>query len=577
MLINKSTSIIDNLKVAFYKVINEKWPNIINIEQINIFCSKNNHHGHFFSNIALILNKLVTNVHHENVAVYLKTELFKNNLWFAQIIIDQGFINLTLTNQVLYSVINQFHHDGLFNINVTKPLAYNVEFVSANPTGLLHVGHARNAVYGDVVSNILKQAGHTVIKEYYVNDFGNQIQNLTESVWKSYCDIFQKPCDIDKTYLGDEINDVAKFITGIYGDTLLSYDLPSLTDKKLNQLNPYLFKIDWTTDIKITDLIRSIAVGYLLDRIKKDLVDYGVFFDVWTNESSFYSNHKIEQMITIFKANEQIEFVDGAWWLKTKQLGDEKNRVLIKSDGTYTYLLPDIVYHVDKLNRSVDRLINIWGADHHDYARRMKQSLAVVGHHNILDIVLMQMVRISKAGEDFKMSKRSGTSITLRYVLDLLGKDALRFFLIAQPADTHFELNLDALAEKNMSNDFYYVQYVYARCHQLIKKSGLAIDTIMAVNSFEDLNLPHEALLAKHLIYFNEVFKKSVESFKPHLLSNYLHELSRYFHSYYATTKIIDPLHPKLMLQKLALILVVKHTVKIILQNIFGIEPLEHI
>ena len=358
-----------------------------------------------------------------------------------------GFINLFLDLNYLHQIIFQINSDGSSYGNLTIGNGQNIclEYVSANPTGFLHVGHGRGAAYGDSLSRIMKKAGFKVNREHYVNDAGNQITNMALSVYERYKELYGVPAEMkDDYYHGKEIITVAEEIKAEFGD------------KYLNNFDMEFFK--------------EYGTKKLLGNLQKDLKRFNVEFDTWFSEKSLYKAGAVEQVLTKLNNDGNTYVHEGATWLKTSNYKDEKDRVIVKTDGSFTYLLPDIAYHANKLSRGYTHLIDVLGADHHGYIERLKAAVSMVGgDSDLIDIEILQMVRVMENGVEVKMSKRSGKAITLSDLLDDVGSDALRYFYVAKSLSTHMDLDLDLMKQKSNDNPVFYAQYAHARICSVFK------------------------------------------------------------------------------------------------------------
>lgn len=317
-----------------------------------------------------------------------------------------------------------------------------VEFVSANPTGNLHLGHARGAAVGDSLCNVLEKAGYEVSREYYINDAGNQINNLALSVEARYFQALgkDKPMPEDG-YHGEDIKEIGQKLADEFGDRFVHEE-----------------------ESERLAFFREYGLKYELGKLREDLENFRVPFDVWYSETSLYQNGKIDQALEALREKGHIYEEDGATWFRSTAFGDDKDRVLIKKDGSYTYLLPDIAYHKDKLDRGFQKLINVWGADHHGYIPRMKAAIEALGYDKeTLEVEIIQLVHLYKNGEKMKMSKRTGKAVTMRDLIDEVGLDAVRYFFAMRGADTHMDFDLDLAVSTSNENPVYYAQYAHAR------------------------------------------------------------------------------------------------------------------
>ena len=459
-------------------------------------------------------------------------------------VVNPGFINLFVKDEMLTDIIVEINKakEEYGKLKRTGK-CYNIEFISANPTGLLHIGHARNAAIGDTLARIWQEVGIDVTREYYINDAGNQIEKLALSVLIRYINLYGRNIPLpEDSYHGAEIIDVAKALKTQFSDKFLylKYD-----NDKILRTTP--------REEELANEIKNYSKTYLLSIIKKTLAEFGVRIDIWYPETDLYRNHLIEAILTNLKSHTYES--EGALWLKTTEKGDDKDRVLVKSDKTFTYFLPDIAYHNVKLARGYDKIFNIWGADHKSYADRMKIAVQLCGFDkDKLTILIMQMVRLMKNGQEFKMSKRSGTSLTMQDLIDAIGKDAARWFLVSQPMDSHLEIDVDKALSKNNNNPLYYVQYAHARINQVLNKVTLE----KKVKSYDELTHPLERELMVFLSIYPNTLLNISHSYNPNIITLYLTNLAKLFHAYYEQVKLIDEGSPKLTQQRMKLIEAIK-------------------
>ena len=415
-------------------------------ENIVVEVPKKREQGDFSTNIAMQLTKVLKD-NSRNIAEKIVEVLSKNTNEIKTIeIAGPGFINIYLNDEYVFSgisnVIKQGENYGSSSIG--KKEKVDIEFVSANPTGILHLGTARGAAYGSNLANIMSFAGYDVTKEYYINDAGNQIINLGISLKERYKGL----CGLEENmpedgYYGSEIIDIAKTIFDKYGNSKLDEDL---------------------------EFFKKVAVDYLLNIIKTDLSNFGVTFDVWTSEKSIRAKGRIEESLKILDEKGLVYKKDNATWLKTTVYGDDKDRVLIKTDGSYTYLVPDIAYHLDKFDRGFDYLVDVFGADHHSYVSRLKASIEALGYDkDKLEVRLLQMVRLLRDGEIVKMSKRTGGNITISELVGEIGKDAARYFFATRSLDGQMDFDINLALKKSSENPFFYVGYANARICSILK------------------------------------------------------------------------------------------------------------
>lgn len=475
---------------------------------------KKREQGDFSTNIAMQLTKVLKD-NPRNIAEKIVEVLSKNTNKIKTIeIAGPGFINIYLNDEYVFSgisnVIKQGENYGSSSIG--KKEKVDIEFVSANPTGILHLGTARGAAYGSNLANIMSFAGYDVTKEYYINDAGNQIINLGVSLKERYKGL----CGLEENmpedgYYGSEIIDIAKTIFDKYGNSKLDEDL---------------------------EFFKKVAVDYLLNIIKTDLSNFGVTFDVWTSEKSIRAKGRIEESLKILDEKGLVYKKDNATWLKTTVYGDDKDRVLIKTDGSYTYLVPDIAYHLDKFDRGFDYLVDVFGADHHSYVSRLKASIEALGYDkDKLEVRLLQMVRLLRDGEIVKMSKRTGGNITISELVGEIGKDAARYFFATRSLDGQMDFDINLALKKSSENPFFYVGYANARICSILKDAKEKnIDICTDIK--EAIDIDSKALLLK-VYEFTEVLASAALKKEPHLITNYVYELASMFHNYYGKHKIL--------------------------------------
>lgn len=506
-----------NLKEQIKEMINSALNELsieFNLESIVVEVPKKREQGDFSTNIAMQLTKVLKD-NPRNIAEKIVEVLSKNTNEIKTIeIAGPGFINIYLNDEYVFSgisnVIKQGENYGSSSIGKKEKI--DIEFVSANPTGILHLGTARGAAYGSNLANIMSFAGYDVTKEYYINDAGNQIINLGVSLKERYKGL----CGLEENmpedgYYGSEIIDIAKTIFDKYGNSKLDEDL---------------------------EFFKKVAVDYLLNIIKIDLSNFGVTFDVWTSEKSIRAKGRIEESLKILDEKGLVYKKDDATWLKTTVYGDDKDRVLIKTDGSYTYLVPDIAYHLDKFDRGFDYLVDVFGADHHSYVSRLKASIEALGYDkDKLEVRLLQMVRLLRDGEIVKMSKRTGGNITISELVGEIGKDAARYFFATRSLDGQMDFDINLALKKSSENPFFYVGYANARICSILKDAKEKnIDICTDIK--EAIDIDSKALLLK-VYEFTEVLVSAALKKEPHLITNYVYELASMFHNYYGKHKIL--------------------------------------
>ena len=523
--------VIESLKLNIQKAFSELGVEV-SLNDIVIEHSKDTAHGDYATNAAM-KNCRLLKMPPVAVANALIEKLDMYGIDHIEIA-GPGFINFFMKNDslqpIVKKIINEQDNFGKLPKNGQK---VNVEFVSANPTGILHVGTARGAAVGDSLARLLEASGYEVTREYYINDAGNQITHLGESIQARYMNLFGIEKEIPEDgYNGQDIHDIAARLKEEYGDSLLN---------KENAL----------------DFFKEKGMKIELDRIIEDLALFRVKHDVFSSEKVIRSNGAVEKELDFLSKYTYQE--DGATLLKTSEFLDDKDRVIVKSNGDYTYFLPDIVYHVNKMSRGFNQLIDVLGADHHGYLNRMKSALMMHGYSaDVLDIALVQMVRFLKNGVEYKASKRSGDAITLRDVCEEVGVDAMRYFFAMRAPSSHLDFDMDLAIEQSSNNPVYYAQYAHARLCSIIEQGkDIKID--------EDAKLlekPSEMALLKHLASFSNVIVDAAKERAPYKITNYIHDLAKLVHGFYTECRVIDRDNIDLSSSRLALCLASKIVMK---------------
>ena len=522
MKIDITNQVKKNIVESIEKNIKQGNFQVKDIPQIILQTTKNKSHGDLATNIALQLSG-ITKLKSMDIANFIVENLDRENNIIAKVeIAKPGFINFWFKENWLYQIIDEIMEkkENYGKINLGKGKRIQVEFVSVNPTGPLHIGHGKCAAVGDTLSNILKAAGFKVEKEYYINDQGRQIDILGQSVQARYNTLLGENREFPSDgYKGEYIIDIAKEIIDKYGD-----------------------KFKGKEDKQSLEFFKEFTLNNILGEIKKDLKNFGVEFDVWFSERSLYKQNRLEGIIDLFKQKNLLYKEKGALWLKTTSFNDEKDRVVIRENGIPTYFASDIAYHRDKHQRGFEKIIDIWGADHHGYVERMKAAMLALGYsQDFFDVLLVQFVTLVKEGKEVGMSTRGGEFITLRDLVKEVGKDVARYFFLMRSYDSHTEFDLDVAKSQSMENPVYYIQYAYARICSIIKKAeqaGIRVDKTEEVN-LQLLDKEEEFELIKKLSSLKEVIKRSALTWKPHLLTTYLYELASLFHKYYTVNRII--------------------------------------
>ena len=535
-------------------IIKSALKNVYNLENIDslvmVEMPKLKDHGDFSSNIALRLAKVLKNSP-INIANSLKSELENNDFIEKVEVVVPGFLNFFVKKDSLSEIINKIIDQGkdYGRNNFGKNEKVMVEYVSANPTGDLHLGHARGAAYGDSLTRVLKFSGYDCLREYYVNDAGNQIEVLGESLYQRYLEALGYEFDLEK--IGYQGKDVKNIALKIEKDINEKYVHDDSDDRKL-----YFKKVGRELE---------------LSKIKKDLDLYRVSFDHYQSELDLYKDGKVKNTLEALKNSGFTYDLDGALWLRTTDFGDDKDRVLIKSDGSYTYLLPDIAYHKDKFDRGYDHLINLFGADHHGYIIRLKAGLKILGYNSdTLDIQIVQMVRLMENGIELKMSKRTGNAITIRELCEDVGVDVARYFFISKPIVSHLDFDLDLARKHSSENPVYYIQYAYARCASILRR----VKEVKKLETYSLLTNDKEVSILKELASFEQILVDICKYKEVNILCNYAYRLASLFHSYYNECKVIDETNSELTTERLALVKAIKITLENAL-NLLGIEVKE--
>lgn len=467
-----------------------------------------------------------------------------------------GFINFYLTNDLVYSELRQILAAGKDYGNFPNKGngLINLEYVSANPTGPLHIGHARGAAWGSALANLYRAAGYNITTEYYINDAGNQIDHLAESVNARYLQLFGMDAEIPEDgYHGLDIVDTAKAIKEKDGRKYLDMD-----------------EKDRLAAFKI------IALKEKLDVIKKDLGDLRVTFDTWYSEKSLYPD-KVHEALEPMKKSGALYEKDGAWWMATTKEGDDKDRVVIRSNGVPTYFCSDIAYHKDKFKRGAKKLIDIWGADHHGYVARLKIALKLQGFNpDDFQVLLLQMVTLLRDGVPVKMSKRTGTAITMRELMDEVGVDATRYFFCSRTLDSQMEFDIDLAKKHSSDNPVYYIQYANARIHSLFAQAQEAKVAYgdWAHTDFTVLTDPSEMDLIKKLEAYHGMLESAAREQAPQRVTRYVFELATLFHHFYKKCRILG-VEEKLTVARLGLITAVQNVLVHAL-GILGVSAPEH-
>ena len=540
-----------NLKSCIINAVKQAFQIDLATEDVVIEIPKEKAHGDYSTNTAMRLTK----------------QLRQNPRMVAQQLIDcldlkqgsiakceiagPGFINFFMETASLANVIAKVlnENEDYGHSDAGQGLKVDVEYVSANPTGDLHPGHARGAAMGDSVTRLMSFAGYDVTREYYVNDAGNQIHNMALSLQARYLQACGMDAEIPEDgYHGPDLIKIAEDLKQEYGEEMAHKD----------KAETYAF-------------FRKEGLKAELEKLKRDLAAFRVEFDVWTSEQSIYDRGMVAKALDTLKAQGMTYENEGALWLRTTDFNDDKDRVLIKTDGSYTYLTPDIAYHVDKFDRGYDKLIDFFGADHHGYINRLKAAVQSLGKNkDALEVDIIQMARMVKDGEEFKMSKRTGKAVALKDLVEEAGVDAVRYFFVSRAADTHMDFDIDMAKKQTNENPVYYAQYAHARMCSILR-SGADIEL---ADHYELITNAKELDLLKHINEFASAVADAAKTRQPHKMCNYITRLAQLFHSFYGECKVLDKENAELTAQRLALVKASEITLRNAL-NLIGVSAPE--
>jgi arginyl-tRNA synthetase len=477
--------------------------------------------GDLATNVAMLWAKSVKKSPRVIAETILKNIEDPEGILARKEIAGPGFLNFTFSSKFYYGQLREIAAGNYDRVDLGHGQRVQVEFASVNPTGPLHVGHGRVAVIGDVLARLHEATGFNVEREYYVNDAGNQMENLGLSVYARYRELFGEKVEFPADgYPGDYVKEIAAAIRQQHGDKFLNGN-----------------------EEAAVSFFREFGGASLLDTIRTQLSDFGIRFDSFFSERRMRERSEVAQTIDALRARGLLYSEEGAEWYKSTQFGDDKDRAVIKSDGELTYFASDIAYHRNKCERKFHKLINVWGADHHGYVARLKAAIKGLGYDpDILKVVLVQMVQLTRGGEPVRMGKRTGEFISLEEVLEEVGRDAARFFFLMRKSDSHLDFDLDLAKRQSSDNPVFYVQYAHARVASIFEqasKSGLELGDRGKV-SVERLELAEELELIRKLIQFNGVLEDSVGELEPHRVVFYLLDLAGEFHRYYNRHRVIS-------------------------------------
>ena len=480
-------------------------------------------HGDFATNFAMLAAK-AQKMAPRRIAQVLADQLEDSENLLARVeIAGPGFINFFIRPQAWAPWVNQVLTQGSsFGASqVGRGRKIQVEFVSANPTGPLHVGHGRGAAVGDSVASILAFCGYDVHREYYINDSGRQIQTLGRSVLLRARQALGQAVDFpEECYQGDYIRDLAREVIEAKGAEFIDGD-----------------------ENQALDFCARYAASANIAAIRKDLMDFGIEYQQWFSEQSLYDSGRVDHALEKMKARAMVYFQDGAWWFKSSAFGDEKDRVVVRQNGQTTYFASDIAYHQDKFKRGFDKVIDVWGADHHGYIPRMTAAVEAGGQNrDQFQVILVQLVNLLRGGQPVAMGKRSGEFVTLKDVIDEVGRDAARFIFLTRDYASPLDFDLEVARQKNNDNPVYYVQYVHARIASIMRKAaeqGIG-PAAWRVASATHLVEAEEIQLIKAMARYGEVLRAAAETLAPHRVTFYLMELAALFHTYYNKHRVLD-------------------------------------
>jgi arginyl-tRNA synthetase len=491
--------------------------------------------GDLTTNVAMLWAKTAKKPPRVLAEAILKNFEDPSGIIERQEIAGPGFLNFAFAPKFYYERLRELAAGKDAKLDLGRGQKVQIEFASVNPTGPLHVGHGRVAVIGDVLARLHEATGFDVQKEYYVNDAGNQMDNLGRSLYVRYRELFGEEIPFpEQGYPGDYVKDIAAQVKEKDGD------------KFLHQ-----------SEAEAISFFRQYGGDVLLNMIRRQLDEFGIRFDSFFSETALREHHEVEQSMDRLREIGLLYSQDGAEWFKSTRFGDDKDRTVIKSDGELTYFASDIAYHRNKFERKFGKLINVWGADHHGYVPRLKAAMQGLGYDpQVLQVVLVQMVQLTRGGEPVRMGKRTGEFVALEEVLDEVGRDAARFFFLMRKSDSHLDFDLDLAKKQSSENPVFYVQYAHARVASIFeqaRKSGVIWNPAdNARIALERLELPEETELIRKMIQFNDVLEQSVLELEPHRMVFYLLDFAGEFHRYYNRQRVIsddiDLTHARLLL-----------------------------
>jgi arginyl-tRNA synthetase len=550
----------DHLRTLIIAAINRlqkqgDLPDDLNID-VHIERTRDSSHGDFACNVAMLLAK-VARCKPRDIAEKIVAALPDSDQVERIGIAGPGFINFFINNTAFQQLAGDILEAGeaYGRSTVGNGRRVQVEFVSANPTGPLHVGHGRGAAYGAAVADLLVAAGYNVHREYYINDAGRQMDILATSTWLRYLQQQGVAITFPRNgYQGQYILEIVNSLVNDHGDTLTATaaqvmnDLPAdENDAGQGDKEAHIDALIARTKLLLGDdkylLVFDQALNTIIDDIRQDLESFGVVYEQWYSERSLVNSGAVDRTVQRLKDGGHLYQQDGAWWFRSTAFGDEKDRVVIRDNGQATYFASDIAYHLDKIERGYEHVIDIWGADHHGYVPRIKASLAALGHDpQKLTVLLVQFANLFRGGEKVQMSTRSGQFVTLRELRDEVGKDAARFFYVSRKCEQHMDFDLDLAKSQSNDNPVYYIQYAHARICSVMRQleeKGFTWNVDNGRQHLSRLNEEHEKILLTTLSRYPETIESAAEKFDPHQIAFYLRDLAADFHTYYNAHQFI--------------------------------------
>ena len=564
--------IIGLIEESLRQLKSEKNLDIADGLSVQLERTRDEQHGEFATNVAMVLAKQA-GMKPRDLANDIVSHLPASDHIKKVEVAGPGFMNFFLQPGAFLQTVKTIHDQGeaYGRTGQTEPKKILIEFVSANPTGPLHIGHGRGAAYGDAVANLLAAAGHDVVREYYVNDSGRQMDILAISVWLRYL----QQCGLEypypeKAYQADYVRDIAgelyrehKDTLAVSLDELLTGDWQQLDQEiQLDQLIAFARK---NLGQEKYLLLLSAGLTAILQDIQQDLEEFGVTFDNWFSEQTLNRDGLVESCIQRLVDNGDIYEEGGAQWFRSTKYGDEKDRVIERENGQKTYFASDIAYHHNKFSRGFNNIIDVWGADHHGYISRVKGALTALGHDaDAMEVFIVQFATLYRGGEKVQMSTRSGQYVTLRDLRQEVGKDAARYFYLSRKSEQHLDFDLDLAKSQSNDNPVYYIQYAHARvCSvmQQMQERGYRYDQASALQHLDCLTEEHEIALVKTLAKFPEILQGAAEKGEPHQIGFYLHDVANVFHSYYNSHQFLVE-DDRIRQARIALILAAKQVIR---------------